>query len=145
MLAPSTLRHWFVLALAGCCTACATKEPQPDRNACEEAATDVYRQRIEPVLMSDQPASCNQCHLSGVDLGLFVRDTPCETMACLVERDLVDLEAPEESTILSWIERASPDSELITEQVIRAEYDKLRRRMKQGGCCGKPSTGSTAE
>lgn len=136
MLAPSTLRHWFVLALAGCCTACATKEPQPDRNACEEAATDVYRQRIEPVLMSDQPASCNQCHLSGVDLGLFVRDTPCETMACLVERDLVDLEAPEESTILSWIERASPDSELITEQVIRAEYDAFAAWIEQVASCG---------
>lgn len=130
------LRQWLLLALCWCCSACESNEPKDEAAECNAAATDVYRQRIEPVLTSDQPASCNQCHLSGVDLGLFVRDTPCETMACLVERDLVDLDAPEESTILSWIERASPDSELITEQVIQAEYDAFAAWIEQVASCG---------
>ncbi|HWO12989.1 MAG TPA: hypothetical protein VNN80_25995, partial [Polyangiaceae bacterium] len=85
-----------MLGLGWCSSACKSEEPDEDSKACTEAATAVYRQRIEPVLMSDKPASCNQCHLSGVDLSLFVRDTPCETMACLVERDLVNLKDPEE-------------------------------------------------
>lgn len=136
MPTPRALCQWLLVGLSWCCSACATKEPESAAAACNEAATDVYRQRIEPVLMSDQPASCNQCHLSGVDLGLFVRDTPCETMACLVERDLVNLEAPDESTILSWIERASPDSELITERVIQAEYDAFAAWIEQVASCG---------
>src|SRR5688572_13407233 len=136
MLTSRALGPWLLLGLCWCASACKSEEPDEDGKACTEAATAVYRQRVEPVLMSDQPASCNQCHLSGVDLSLFVRDTPCETMACLVERDLVDLDAPEESTILSWIERASPDSELITEQVIQAEYDAFAAWIEQAASCG---------
>lgn len=135
-MARRALCQWLVPALCWWCSACKADEPEDGATACNEAATAVYRQRIEPVLMSDQPASCNQCHLSGVDLGLFVRDTPCETMACLVERDLVDLDNPEASTILSWIERASPDSELITEQVIEAEYDAFAAWIEQVASCG---------
>lgn len=127
---------WLLLGLCWWASACKSEEPDEDGKACTEAATAVYRQRIEPVLMSDKPASCNQCHLSGVDLSLFVRDTPCETMACLVERDLVNLKDPKDSTILSWIERASPDSELITEQVIQAEYDAFSAWIEQVAECG---------
>ncbi|HEY6728639.1 MAG TPA: hypothetical protein VI197_31725 [Polyangiaceae bacterium] len=136
MALPRALRPWLVPALCWWCVGCKADAPKDEAAACNEAATDVYRQRIEPVLMSDQPASCNQCHLSGVDLGLFVRDTPCETMACLVERGLVDLHAPRDSTILSWIERASPDSELITDQVIQAEYDAFAAWIEQVASCG---------
>ena len=124
------------MGVCWCTPACQPGKPEADNKECNDAATAVYRQRIEPVLMSDQPASCNQCHLSGIDLGLFVRDTPCETMACLVQRDLVDLEHPKDSTILSWIERASPDSKLITESVIQAEYDAFSAWIEQVADCG---------
>ncbi len=105
-------------------------------DACTQGAIDLYEQRIEPVLSDDQPASCNQCHLSGVDLSLFVRDTPCETMACLVQQELVDLKAPEQSRILDWIERASPDSRLITDEVIRKEYDAFYEWIAYVADCG---------
>src|SRR5687768_16325048 len=96
-----SVRQWLMLGLCWFSPAWCPDEPETD--ACTEAASELYRQRIEPILTSDEPSSCNQCHLSGVDLSLFVRDTPCETMACLIERDLVNLEAPEDSTVLSSI------------------------------------------
>jgi len=88
-----------------------------------DAGLELYTQRIAPILFDDRPKSCNQCHLSGVDLSLFVRDTPCQTMACLEQQELVDFSSPVDSLVLSWISRASPDSELITEEVIQVEYD----------------------
>jgi hypothetical protein len=87
-------------------------------------------------LVEDRPKTCNQCHLSGVDLSIFVRDTPCETMACLVQLDLVDLDTPDDSLILSWIDRAMPDSTLITDQVIAAEHEAFLEWIVHTAECG---------
>lgn len=111
--------------------------------ACTVVPTDTYHDRIEPLLRDDNPKTCNQCHLSGVDLGVFVRDTPCETMACLVDQGLVDLTAPSQSKILSWIERASPDSALITDQVIKAEYDGFLEWIQASASCPDTCAGAT--
>lgn len=54
------------------------------------------------------PKTCNTCHLSGVDLQMFVRETPCQTMACLDARGLVDLADPTRSVVLQWIAHADP-------------------------------------
>ncbi|MCA9690592.1 MAG: hypothetical protein R3A51_09185 [Nannocystaceae bacterium] len=104
---------------------------------CEEGeGAALFEQRIAPLLATDRPRSCNSCHLSGVDLSLFVRDTPCETMACLVDRGLVDLNDPEQSTVLQWIARADPESALITQAVIDEEYEGFRAWIEQAARCG---------
>ncbi|MBX3273799.1 MAG: hypothetical protein KF729_26275 [Sandaracinaceae bacterium] len=103
---------------------------------CREEGLALYQRRIEPLFSEDRPTTCNQCHLSGVDLTLFVRETPCETMACLVELDLVDLDAPERSLVLSWIGRAQPDSALITQDVIAAEHDGFLEWITHTAVCG---------
>lgn len=110
---------------------------------CDAEPTETYQRRIEPVLSDDNPKSCNQCHLSGVDLNMFVRDTPCETMACLVDQGMVNLESPAESQILTWISRASPDSELITDQVIQAEYDGFLEWIQANASCPEACRGVT--
>src|SRR5687767_10046112 len=93
----------------------------PVPEACTQTSgTEIFEQRIAPLLADDQPKSCNACHLSGIDMSLFVRSTPCETMACLKDLGLVNLAAPADSKVLSWIERAEPLSPLITEDVVRA-------------------------
>lgn len=89
----------------------------------DTTALDIYTQRVEPLVTGGKPSSCNQCHLSGVDLASYVQDTPCQTMACLMEQGEVDFAMPEASKILERIERAEPESELITPEVIQAEYD----------------------
>jgi hypothetical protein len=124
------------LALAALLAACTTERVPPTPAECKgESPGELFAQRIEPLFAQDRPKSCNQCHLSGIDLGSFTRDTPCETMACLVEQGLVDLEAPEQSKILGWIERANPDSELITEQVIQEEYDGFLAWIQYSASC----------
>lgn len=102
---------------------------------CNAEIGDLYAQRIAPLLAEDRPKTCNQCHLAGVDLGLFQRDTPCETMACLVELDLVDLESPDDSRVLQWIGRARPDSALITQQVIDEEREGFREWIEHFAAC----------
>lgn len=80
----------------------------PDEpGACsEDEALRLYRHRIEPLLTDQRPSSCNACHLTGLNLNDFVRGTACQSMACLVDKELVDFAAPEQSLILKWIERA---------------------------------------
>lgn len=111
--------------------------PPTDDPGCEGSSPGAFfDQRIAPLLAEDRPKTCNQCHLSGVDLGAFVRDDACETMACLVEDGLVDLGMPEQSSILGWIQRASPDSEQLTEQVITEEYDGFLEWIEFSARCG---------
>ena len=110
--------------------------PDPAPTCTGDAATALYTRKIEPILKDDRPTSCNQCHLSGIDLSLFVKDTPCQTMACMSQLGLVDLGAPEQSKVLSWIERAKPQSALITESVIEAEYDGMLEWIQYASSCG---------
>ncbi len=111
--------------------------PDLPRFECTPGEGDsLFEQRIAPLLQTDRPSTCNQCHLSGVDLTAFVRPTPCQTMSCLDARGLVDLARPDESLILQWIARATPDSELITDAVIAEEYGGFLEWIEQAAFCG---------
>jgi len=102
---------------------------------CFQATSATFDRRIRPLLESDQPKTCNQCHLSGVDLGLFVRDDPCETRACLLNEGLATPEDIDRSPILGWISRAKPDSALITAEVITEEYEGFRDYLRELFAC----------
>lgn len=94
-----------------------------------------FHERIEPLLTDTRSSTCNQCHLSGVNLSVFARATPCETWACLVEQGLVSPSAPDQSKILGFIERAKPDSKLITPEVIAAERDAFLDWIEANAAC----------
>lgn len=91
-----------------------------------ECSTDegleTYSRYIEPLMTDAHSASCNECHLPGVDLGMFVRDTPCESMACLIDQNLVDLDDPEASAILSFVSQGESVSDLMSDETRAAEY-----------------------
>jgi hypothetical protein len=125
----------LVLLATACTSEPVTPAPPAPAECNDQTPGDLFAQRIEPLFKEDRPKSCNQCHLSGIDLSSFSRDTPCETMACLVEQGMVDLDNPEESKVLSWIERAHPDSKLITEQVIQEEYDGFLAWIEYSASC----------
>jgi len=101
--------------------------------------TKLYDERIDPLFRDEQPSSCNQCHLTGLDLRQYVRSSPCETFSCLVDLGLVDTATPRESTVLTWIKRAQPDSELITQNVIDAEYDAFLEWITYNSQCSECS------
>jgi len=126
---------WSLAACEG-----ADEPPEHEALACEPAAGDeLFERRIAPLLADDRPSSCNECHLRGLDLGSFAKGTPCRSMACMAEQGIVDLEHPENSLLLSWIERADPEhagSELITEAVVAEEYDAMLSWISYSARCG---------
>ncbi len=128
-----------VVALGVGSTRCVSDDPP---ESCQVPPLEVYERRIEPLLLDDNPKTCNQCHLSGVDLAAFVRSTPCETMACLVADGLVDPAQPKQSKILTWIQRARPDSALITERVIDAEYEGFLEWIEASAACPSACEGA---
>jgi hypothetical protein len=141
-----------VTLAAACVASCGDHDEPPGEAACEIQPSATFHERIEPLLSEERVTTCNQCHLSGVDLTAFARQTPCKTWACLVDQGLVNVRSPADSKILSWIERASPDSQLITPQVIAAERDAFRDWIDAnaacpsacaGVTCGEPGAGPT--
>jgi hypothetical protein len=128
------------LLLAGAMASCGGGTDEAQESAeCLDSASAIFDERVAPLLASDRPKTCNQCHLSGIDMSLFVRDTMCETRACLFENGLVDGDNVEQSLVLSWIARAHPDSELITEEVIQNELDGFTAFLKQLSSCSVAS------
>jgi hypothetical protein len=125
-------------ALAASVASCSGGDDPPLEQSelmCEVKPSKTFQDRIEPLLADDRITTCNQCHLSGVDLTAFARETPCQTWACLVEDNMVNVEEPEQSRILSWIMRASPESELITDEVIQAEHDGFLEWIEANAAC----------
>lgn len=95
----------------------------------------VYTKRIEPLVSGDTPKSCNQCHLSGVDLSMYTKGTPCQSMACLLSKDMVDFIQPQNSKVLAQILMAQPQSQLITSDVLKAEYDGFLEWIEYSAQC----------
>jgi hypothetical protein len=123
------------LASAGCTASDTPSETgQPDPVCTPEAGLELYERRIAPLLADDRPSTCNQCHLSGIELSAYVQATPCETMACMAHQGIVDLEDPGASLVLAWIERAEPSGG-ITQQTIDSERDAMLEWIEHASAC----------
>lgn len=82
----------------------------PPTSCDEEELSNMYTQYVEPFVSGAVPQSCSQCHMTGIDMSLYAQDTPCATMACMVEMGAVDLEDPEGSQLLAQIQLGDPNS-----------------------------------
>ncbi len=122
-----------------------TAPPADAAPSCDPAQlSDLFQKKIKPLVSKGQPTTCNQCHLSGIDLGLFVQDTPCNAMACMKSKGLVDFTNPPQSQVLAMIAKAKPESKLITTAVQQAEYDAFLQWIVwsascQNAACGVPA------
>lgn len=76
----------------------------------DDAATKVFEQRILPIFKSDQPSSCVQCHLVGVDLKNYIKPSSEATFQSLRDQGLVNLDQPEKSKILKLINMNDTDN-----------------------------------
>ncbi|MCA9650585.1 MAG: hypothetical protein H6712_16360 [Myxococcales bacterium] len=130
--------------LAGCLAAasallgCQDEPPAVEPRSCEdESSLEIFEKRIAPLLADDSRSACNECHLAGIDLGLYSPDgDECRTMACMVDAGIVDLDAPDQSKVLDWILRADPSSPLITENVLQQEHDGMLEWIEYHSSCG---------
>lgn len=91
---------------------------------------EVFEQRIVPIFKSEKPSSCVQCHLSSVDLKDYIRPTAVDTFRSLREHNLVNVEHPEQSKILTLIMMGETDtdrqSQLIHKRTRDAEYEAFK-------------------
>lgn len=115
---------WGLLTLLACSGGTVTVADTGEAQECSTSDLSATWERyIAPLLTDAHPSSCNECHLAGVDLGMFIQDEPCASMACLVDVGWADLDDPESSRVLDFILQGEPASELITDDVIQREHD----------------------
>ncbi len=105
----------------------------------DDAATKVFEQRILPIFKSDQPSSCVQCHLAGVDLKNYIKPSSDATFQSLRDQGLVNLDQPEQSKILKLINMKDTDNagaNLLHAKSREAELTAFAEWLK--ACCRDP-------
>jgi hypothetical protein len=116
-----------------------------DMECTEDAELALYERYIEPLVTDAHPSNCNSCHLSGIDLQMYIQDTPCQSMACMEALEVVDFEDPEASEILSYITIGDPTSDLIDADVMDREYDAFLQWIEWGAECHDTVCGEITE
>jgi hypothetical protein len=104
-------------------TGCRSTAGSPPLATCDESPGALYQRRIAPLLATDRPSTCNACHAGGIKLTDFARTTPCESMACLEQAGLVNLDSPESSVLLGWIRRADAATPAVSQALVDEEHD----------------------
>lgn len=97
-----------------------------DANAVAASSLEIFEKRILPIFQSTRPSSCAECHLSGVDLKEYIRPTQQATFESLVNAGMIDLQKPDNSKLLQFINRRPEKPGLVTEEVRRAEFEAFR-------------------
>lgn len=109
----------------------ASKEtPQSPSASEEKSSLQVFEQRILPILQADKPSSCAECHLSGVDLKDYIRADQGQMFAALVEKQLIDVENPEQSKLLTFIARSPDKPSLMSDAARKQELEAFRQWIK---------------
>lgn len=98
----------------------------PERVTDKQSALAVFEQRILPIFQATKPSSCTECHLSGVDLKDYIRPNQSATFASLVRVGLIDIEKPDDSKILRFINRRPDKPSLISDRVRQQEHDAFQ-------------------
>jgi len=89
-------------------------------------ALQLFKRRIVPIMQAKNPSSCSECHLSGVDLKQYVGVDQEATFASLRASGLVDMESPDASKILTFINRRPEKPSLVTDKIREEEYAAFR-------------------
>src|SRR5262245_29371334 len=75
--------------------------------AAEPTPQQIFEQRLMPIFKSPNPSSCVQCHLASVDLKDYILPDHEKTFRSLRDQGLIDLDKPEASKILTFINRGA--------------------------------------
>ncbi|MBX2799356.1 MAG: hypothetical protein KTR31_16900 [Myxococcales bacterium] len=108
----------------------------------EEDLATSYGRYVEPFVSGTTATSCGQCHMTGVDLGLYVQDTPCETFACMEQLGVVDADDPSSSTILAQIRMGDPQSSVFD---VEAEASAMEAWIRWNASCHEEVCGSVED
>ena len=100
-----------------------TRGSEPDAGG---EALAVFEKRILPIFQAKKPSSCTECHLSGVELADYIHPDQEKTFASLVSAGLIDLQNPDDSKILRFINRRPDEPSLITDKVRKQEFEAFQ-------------------
>ena len=109
----------LVIALAAACT---------DWSSCsaDDTAGELFRRRVLPILNSQNPSSCTECHFGGVELQAYIHKDQATTFAALRDAGLINVKSPDESKILQFIRRHTDTTSELQAKVRRAEHEAFR-------------------
>lgn len=102
------------------------KAPNPKIDDGDLTAAEIFERRMLPILRSDKATSCTECHFGGVELRNYIRDNQATTFAALRDDGLIDVNHPDESKILQFINRHVEKSDPLIAKVRQAEYQAFR-------------------
>jgi len=91
-----------------------------------KSAAEIFRSRIVPLLKSPEKSSCRECHLRGVELSDFLAEDQQQTFVNLRARGWIDVEHPENSKLLEFIQRHSGESSALIQRVRQAELSAMK-------------------
>ncbi len=94
--------------------------------AADDSALELFKRRITPILRAPNASSCSECHLSGVDLKNYIGDTQEETFASLKSAGLIDLDRPDQSKLLQFIQRTPERPTPVGKKARQQEYEAFR-------------------
>ncbi|MBI1313707.1 hypothetical protein GC176_20635 [bacterium] len=89
-------------------------------------ALALFTRRILPILQAKKPSSCTECHLSGVELADYIQPDQEKTFTSLMNAGLIDVESPDDSKILKFINRRPDKPSLITDKVRQQELEAFQ-------------------
>ncbi len=117
----------------------ATPGPSP-APADDTAAAKVFEERILPIFKSPDPSSCARCHLASVDIKDYILPSARDTFLALRDQGLIDLDKPDQSKILTLINRGADDPKaagLISAKKQKAEHEAFAAWIK--ACAADPT------
>lgn len=92
-----------------------------------ETADEIYQRRILPLLEANERSSCSECHFRGMDLKDYFGKDPLITFAKLRGLGWVDVENPEASKLLGFLQKQpDKDNDKLLEKVRKSEHDSIR-------------------
>ncbi len=118
----------------------ATPGPSPAPAGDASASAKVFEERILPIFKSPDPSSCARCHLAAVDIKDYILPSAKDTFLALRDQGLIDLAKPEDSKILTLINRGADDQKaagLISAKKQKAEYEAFAAWIK--ACAADPA------
>ena len=88
---------------------------------------EIYKRRVLPLLQANEKSSCSECHFRGMDLKEYFGNDPLVTFARLRGLGWVDVDNPEKSKLLGFLQKQpDKDSDKLLEKVRKSEYESIR-------------------
>ncbi len=88
-------------------------------------SSDVFKRRILPLLQSPDQSSCQECHVAGIGIATFLKDSEAATFASLLSSGWIDTESPEKSKLLTFVNRHTDETTADIQRLREREFKAL--------------------